>query len=180
MKRFFKIGLAVIIPFGLVVLLLTWLYNTFDNLMLKVLPTQLGHEWWYVFLFVIALFIAIMFIGLVFSFIKPLHWIKRKFDQLINNVPVVNKIYSFGLEISDALIEDGKFDGAISVVLVNYGGMDTYGLLTNHKEHNVFIATAPNPMNGFVFVTEDYKLTDYTVEQYLKWLTSLGKLPIGG
>ena len=105
-----------------------------------------------------------------------MRWFKRQFDRLVNKVPVVNKIYSFGLEISDALIEDGKFDGQIRVVNVTYAGLLTKGLLTNAQKDHVFVATAPNPMNGFVFITKDYEITNETMEEYLKFLTSLGKL----
>ena len=175
-KKYFKIGLATIIPILFVFFVIKWAYNTFDNIMVSILPGAWGYEWWYVFVFVIAMAILILLIGMVFSLIKPMQWLKRMFDKIMGKVPVVKTIYSFGLEITDALIADGKLDGNIKVVDVEYGGHMTKGLLTNQEKNHVFIATAPNPMNGFVFITKEYVITNETIEEYLKFLTSLGKL----
>ena len=176
MKKYFKLGLATIIPIGFVALILNWIYGSMQSLMLLVLPDGWGYRWWYVFIFIVALFAALILLGALFSLIRPMRWFKKQFDKAVNHIPFVNKIYTFGLEISDALIEDGKFDGKIKVVDVKYAGLMTKGLLTNAQKNHVFIATAPNPMNGFVFITDEYKITDDTMEDYLKFLTSLGKL----
>lgn len=179
MKKYFKLGLATIIPVLFVALILNWLYGIFNNLMLAVLPVSLGYQWWYAIVFVIALVVAIVLVGFFFSFIKPARWAKRKIeDILIKRIPLVNNIYSFGLEVSDALIEDGKFDGKIKVVETIFAGELTLGMLTDEKNNLIFIPTVPNPMNGFLIKKEDYKITKLSVEEMLKIYTSLGK--IGG
>lgn len=177
MKKHFKIGLATIVPIAFVLLVINWLYGTFNNIMLKVLPSSWGWQWWYVIVFVVALAAAIWIVGIIFSLLKPIQWMKRKFEEwIIARIPVVNKLYSFGLEISDALIEDGKFDGAIKVVETLFAGQATLGLLTDEKNALVFVPTAPNPLNGFVFKAKEYHIVKMTVEEFIKMLTSLGKL----
>lgn len=178
MKKYFKIGLATLAPVVFVAWVLQLFYNNFNRLMIPLLPAGWGYEWWYVFIFIICLVIAIIIIGFLFSFIKPIQWAKKKVEkEVIERIPGVNKIYSFGLEIADALIEDGKFDGEIPVVEVMYAGQKTLGLLTDAKNNIIFVATAPNPLNGFLFKADSYVLMGkMSVESYIKILTSLGKL----
>jgi|LGOV01.1.fsa_nt_gb uncharacterized membrane protein len=178
MKKYFKLGLATIVPVGLVALVLNWLYVTFNDLMLLVLPSSWGWHWWYVPIFIVVVFLILFILGFIVGAIlskfKLAIWSKKQFDNIMAKVPVINKIYSFGLEISDTLIADGKFDGEIKVVEVMYAGHLQLGLLTNVGK--VFIPTVPNPMNGFLVKTTEYTFVDMSVEEMLKVVTSLGKI----
>ncbi len=183
MKKYFKLGLSAIVPFALVGILGGWLYKTFNNLMLVVLPDSWGWQWWYVLIFIIAVFTLLFLLGFIigailsrFKFIK---WIKKQFDKLMDKVPVVGKIYGFGLEIADTLIADGKLDGEIKVVAFDWNEwIVCYGLLTNGELNFITSATTPNPTNGFLFQIEreHYWEVEMTVEEYLKTITSMGKL----
>ena len=183
MKRYFKLGIAAIIPFVLVAWAINFGYSLFNDLLLMWLPETWGYQWWYVLLFIIALALVIFIIGFSLSFIKPLRWFKVKLEKwIIGRIPIVNKLYSFGLEISDALIEDGKLDGDIRVAETIHKGSKMLGLITHFDMEEcwviMFIPTCPNPLNGDYVKKEidEYTIMDMTIEDFTKITTSLGKL----
>lgn len=179
MKKYFKLGLSVFIPIAIVVVVFYWFYNIITNVILFILPTSLEHHWWYVFPFIIGLLLIFTIIGFLLSKIKVLKWIKIQFDKIMDKFPLVGRVYSFGLEISDALVEDGKLDGAISVVEFDWNDWITcVGLLTSAENHLIASATVPNPTNGFLFKVhpDHYRKSEMTVEEYGKIVLSMGKL----
>ena len=177
MKKFFRVGLGLLIPFALVAQVLWWVYNMFNNLVKQIIPTSMTYLWWYPIAFIVGILIAIVIIGIIFSFIKPLHWIKHKLERyILNKIPVVNKIYNFGKEISDSFIVDIKEDGDLKVVEVMFAGQKSLGVLTDEKNHVVFIPTAPNPLNGFIVKTNKYHITEMTFVELVQLLASLGKI----
>lgn len=177
MKRYFKLGLGLLIPILLVIQVLVWSYNFFYSLTIDYLPDTIEYQWWFV---LIALGAAVMFvfvIGLLFSFIAPLRWIKQRFDQhIINRIPVVNKIYNFGKDISDSFISDIKEDGDLQVVEVDFGGIKMLGVLTDPVNHIVFVLSSPSPLTGFTFKTENYKKLDISFMDAVQINTSLGRI----
>ena len=176
MKKYFKTGLATLIPIALPTIIVMWLYDVFKGFIKDVIPTSLGYEWWYVVVFLIALVIGILLLGIIMSFIKPLRWIKAKIEKLIDKVPSIIKIYNFGKEIADSYITDIKDDGDLEVVEVMFAGQKTLGILNDKKNNLVFIPTAPNPLNGFIIKTTEYIETDISMVNFLKMLASLGKI----
>lgn len=177
MKRFFNIGLSLLIPFVLVIQVMWWIYGLFNNLVKQLIPTSLGYHWTYPIIFIVVLFVLIVLIGFIFSFIKPLKWIKHKIEHhILNRIPIVNKIYNFGKDISDSFISDIKEDGDLQVVEVIFAGQKSLGVLTDEKHNVVFVPTAPNPLNGFIMNTSEYKKIDMTFVELVQSLASLGRI----
>ena len=149
----------------------------FNNLVKQIIPTSMTYLWWYPIAFIVVILISIVIIGIIFSFIKPLHWMKHKLERyILNKIPVVNKIYNFGKEISDSFIVDIKEDGDLKIVEVMFAGQKSLGVLTDEKNHVVFIPTAPNPLNGFIVKTNKYHIIEMTFVELVQLLASLGKI----
>ena len=177
MKRYFKLGLGLLVPILLVFQVLVWTYNFFYNVIIEYLPTSIEFRWWFVVILIVALLVFIFFIGVVFSFIAPLRWIKTRFDtHVINRIPVVNKIYNFGKDISDSFISDIKQDGDLQVVEVDFGGVKMLGVLTDAKNNIVFVLSSPSPLTGFTFKTENYKKLEMSFMDAVQVNTSLGRI----
>ena len=177
--KYFKIGISILIPIALVFQVLSWFYNSLSGIVLKILPNSMTYEWWYVFVFVIGTIIAIFLIGFLFSFITPLRWAKNKIEEhIVNRIPVVNKVYNFGKEISDSFITDIKEDGDLQVIEIDFGGLKSLGVLTDEVNGLGFLLSAPSPITGFVFKLPNYKKIDMTFLEAVQINTSLGK--IGG
>lgn len=176
--KYLKLGIGILIPITLVIFVLNWLYNLFNDIVIKILPSSMTYEWWYVFIFVIAIVVIVLLIGWLFSSFKLLNWAKGKSEKVVDRVPVVGTIYNFGKELVDGFISDVKEDGDTVVVEVMFAGQKTLGMLTDTKNNMVFIPTAPNPLNGFLIKAETYTITDIAVMDFMKMLGSLGK--IGG
>ena len=179
MKKYFKIGIGTIVPVLLVIMVLWWLYNKVNDTVIALLPSQLDYQWWYVFVFIIILVVIIFLIGLLFSFIKPLKWVKKQFEtKVINRIPYIRGIYKFGTEIVDSFITDVKDDGDLQVIEIEFGGLKSLGVLTDEKNSLGFLLSAPSPVTGYVFKIPSYKKLDMTFMEAVKINTSLGK--IGG
>lgn len=179
MKKHFKVGIGLIIPVLLVVMVLTWLYDKISNIVIQLLPNSLDYEWWFPFIFVIIIVFLIYMLGVTFSNISLLRWAKTKIEKkIINKVPGVKGIYSFGLEIVDSFVSDVKEDGNAQVVEIEFGGLKALGVLTDEKNSLGFLLSAPSPVTGFVFKLPNYKKIDMTFLEAVKINTSLGK--VGG
>lgn len=177
--KYFKIGIGILIPFAIVFGVLNWLYGIFSNIVISLLPSSLTYEWWYVIAFVIGLAIVIFLIGWIFSSFKIVRWIKKKFDKLVNRVPLVGKIYDFGLELVDSFIADAKADG--EVIIIESGEMCKtdglmIGILADKKNNLITLPTVPNPSNGFLIKTTNYNILGTVIGDALKILTSMGRL----
>lgn len=179
MKKYFKKGLGALIPITLVIGVVYWLYGVFKGIVVNVLPNSLTYQWWFVLVLILAITVAIFVLGLLVSLlkpIKPLRWLKKWFDLLVKKIPLVGTVYNFGTEIADSFVTDIKEDGDLQVVEIMFSGQKTLGLLNDKINGLVFIPTAPNPLNGFLVKTQEYKETDITAVDFLKMLASLGKI----
>lgn len=179
MKKYFKFGLGLLIPITLVILVAYWIYNLFNKLTRIITPVAWGYEWWYPLVVLVGIVIVIFLLGLTFSWITPLQWVKRQIEIVISKMPVLNKVYSFGKDISDSFITDINGDGDLQVVEVMFAGQLQLGVITGSDENNVkiiFVPTAPNPLNGFVFKTNDYRIIpEFKFIEFIQLLASLGR-----
>lgn len=176
MKRYLKIGAGVVLPFALVAQVLIWVYGWVSSLARSYIPEAYGYEWWYPILFAIVIILGLIVLGFVFSLLKPVKWLKHKLDHYImDRIPFVNKVYNFGKDISDSFITDIKEDGDLQVVEIDFGPVKMLGVLTDPKNHLVFIFSSPSPLTGFVFKTENYRILDMQFFDAVKINASLGK-----
>jgi uncharacterized membrane protein len=178
MKKYFKNGIALILPIALVVWVVLWIYNKGSLVVDAVAPASWGSAWWYPILGIIAIVVAVFLIGLIFSWMRPLKWAYKKFeDWIIGRIPIINKLYGFGKEVADSFVTDIKEDGYLAVVAVTMLGGESIGVLTDPENNTCFIPTAPNPSNGFLVRTTKYRVID-TMEymEAIKFVTSIGKI----
>jgi len=176
MKKYFRLGLGLLVPILLVAQVLIWGYGFIHNLIVSYLPSEIEFQWYFVFLAILITIVFIYIVGIIFSFIKPIAWIKHRVEKyIIDKIPIVNKVYGFGKDISDSFITDIKEDGNLKVVEVMFAGQLSLGILTDEKHNIVFVPTAPNPLNGFVMKTDEYKVTDISFTSFIQILASLGK-----
>ena len=178
MKKYLKNGVALLLPFALVVWIVMWFYGKGQLVVDLIVPVSWGSEWWYPILGIIAIVLTIIIIGFVLDMIKPLKWLfKKTEDLIITRIPVVNKIYGFGKEVVDSLITDVKGDGVVIIVEVETSMGKMLGMLTDPINHIIAIPTTPNPTNGFLVKREDYKIIDkMAMGDFLKIVGSMGKI----
>ena len=175
-KEYLKYGLSMILPAGLVFVVGYFIYNQVDGLFRWLNIPQIPN-WTIPILGLIAIFLFIIFLGFIFKNLKLFRWIKEKLEKyIINNVPVLNKVYNFGKEITDTFIADVKADGDMTVVEVTMGGITMMGLLTDPKNDLVFVVSAPSPLTGFVMKTKNYKVLDMSYLDLIQINTSLGRI----
>lgn len=175
MKRYFKVGIATIIPLLLIVQVFTWLFNfsrdSIENIWGQELP------YYYVILGIVAVFTLIIFIGVIFTHIGFIKRIKKGIEiRIINRIPVVKTIYSFGNDIVDTFITDIKDDGDLIVIEIDFGGFKALGVLTDPKNDLGFIISAPSPLTGIVMKLPNYRRLDMTFMDAVKINTSLGRI----
>jgi uncharacterized membrane protein len=94
----------------------------------------------------------------------------------MNRIPIVNKVYNFGKDISDSFISDIKEDGDLQVVEVDFGGIKMLGVLTDPVNDIVFVLSSPSPLTGFTFKTKHYKKLDISFMDAVQINTSLGRI----
>lgn len=177
MKKYFKAGLALLIPLALVYQVLMWIYKFSEGIVLGLIPEWLEYEWWYTLVAILGVFIIILFIGIIFSWVKPIKWIKNKIDKyILHKIPIVSTIYKFGTEVSDSFVSDIKEDGDMQMVEVDFGTVKMMGVLTDPKNDIVFVISAPSPLTGFVMKTKNYTFLDMKFMDAVKINTSLGRI----
>ena len=179
-KQYLKHGIAVIIPITLVVAVSVLIYNYSSKLVKAIsnvyeLEQYLGV--WAPIITIASILLLIFILGVIFKHLKILRWLKGNTEKyIIDNIPVLNKVYNFGKEISDTFISDIKEDGDMTVVEVYMGSITMMGLLTDPKNDLVFVVSAPSPLTGFVLKTNKYKILDMTFMDLVQINTSLGRI----
>lgn len=175
--KYFKTGLALIVPVALTAQVFWWLFKAIQNTIEIFIPSE-AFQWWYVPTSIILLSIVIFILGLIFTYIRPLAWIKDKVDHyIISKIPFINKVYAFGKEISDSFITDINNDGDLQVVEVHLSEyISCLGVLTDPKNNIIMVLSAPSPLTGWVLKTKAYKKLDITFMEAVQINTSLGRL----
>lgn len=107
-------------------------------------------------------------------------------ETVMAKIPVIQMIYGGVKDLSSLLTKNNK-SNFTQVVKINFPSPSqvSVGLITNESVHidgeslvAVFIATTPNPTNGFlVYVKrEELVILDATVEQAVKMVVSMGSI----
>jgi uncharacterized membrane protein len=182
----FMTGLLAILPLGISIWILVWVFNTVDDilqpLIIKIWDKSIpgvGFGVTVVLIFLIGIF-ARNVIG---------HRILRWGDSLLDKVPVFRLLYRALRQITTSFsVPDNS--GFMQVVLVDfpYKGMKAMGFITNEiihldgsKSYSVLIPTAPNPTTGFMEILreEDITRTKITVDEAVKMIVSAGRVMPG-
>jgi len=175
MKRYFKVGIGTIIPIALVAQVILWLVSFVQNNVLAYFGPEIAL--WQMAAIIAGLLMSIVLLGVIFTHINFVkRWKKRIESSVIEKIPGIKTVYSFGRELVDTFITDIKEDGDFTVIEVDLGGFKALGVLTDPKNSLGFIISAPSPLTGIVMKLPNYKILDMTFADAVKINTSLGRL----
>lgn len=198
LRRTLLSGLAVLVPVGLTLYVLSWLVHTADGL-LGALPTGVWGQYkipgtGLVFAFSVTLLVGMLARNFAGKFLV------RWFQRALERIPVVASVYKLFRQIAETFIgESAGGKGFKGVVLVEWPRAGTWTLafvtsnaspifadrLPREKEDgprgprlNLFIPTTPNPTSGFYAIVraEEVVPVPLTVEQAFKVIISGGAL----
>ncbi len=178
-------GILVVVPLGVTILILKWLFEWVDDILQPIIRTLLGQP---VYGLGFAITLAIIYVvGLIVSYVGG-HRLIHFAESFLARVPVVKQMYSGIKQILESFASPRE-TGFMEVVLVEFPrkGIRTLGFITNEeydsageKLLNVFIPTAPNPTSGFLEIMreEDVLRTDIPVDDALKMIVSAGRVSL--
>lgn len=164
-------GLLVVVPLGLTVFILRFLYDfTAGRLepVTRVLFTKVP-EYGIAFVSILILLAATYGIGLIAHIVIGKKIIALA-EGLLSKIPFVKTVYGASKQVVESLSLQDDANSFQSVVLVDFPcpGIKAFGFVTNtvvlrdtvsgeeKKHYRVFILTTPNPTSGYLeFVPED-------------------------
>jgi uncharacterized membrane protein len=186
-KKYFITGLLVLIPIWATYYVLSALLGVIDG-MLGDLPRYfLGHK--FPGLGIITLILFVTAIGMLSANYLGTRLVSYS-DRLMQRVPLVRGVYTTVKQIMETFSIKHNFHG---VALVEYPRKGCYsvGFVTGEvkgesigltgKFKTVFVPTTPNPTAGFLLILPETEVAeiDMTVEQGMKFIISLGLVPMG-
>ena len=190
MKKYFITGLLIWIPLTITFMVLAWIVNTLDQILLW-LPT--GSQPRDVIGFnipgigVLASLLIIFVTGLVTANVLG-QKIVQLWEGILSRIPVVKSIYYSVKQVSDTLFSSSgqAFRKALLVQYPRQGSW-TIAFLTGkpggdaakHLEGDfvsVYVPTTPNPTSGFFLMMpkEDVIELEMSVDEALKYIISMG------
>jgi len=173
-------GVITILPIGGLVLAAAYIESSIYKSGISLLPYYVPG------MGILLVVLATYVIGLTVSTVIG-NWAWRKFDQLLNSLPALGKMYASLKQILG--YGDGENAMFHQTVLVpsRDGTCDELGLVTNEitlddgsKRIIVFVPGTPNPATGRLVITtrEQVKPTPMSAHETLKALVAVGKTDI--
>jgi len=181
--RRFLTGLILVIPIGVVIFVLVWLFTGIDGLLQPGIKTIFGNE-----IPGLGFGITIILIYLAGLFASNVvgHRLIHFGESLLARIPLLKQLYNGTKQVIASLSGTGLNKAAFrEVVLVEFPreGMKTVAFVTNETKDEsgrkllmIYIPTAPIPTSGyFEIVTED-KVTrsNITVDEAMQMVISSG------
>lgn len=178
-------GLLVVLPVGVTVGVLAWLFRTMDSVLGSMFRVRLGIE--VPGLGLITGILLILATGFMASNVLGRRLV-QKFDQVILRIPFARTIYAATKQLSDAILQQNRsaFRQAV-VVEWPRPGIYTVGFVTGETRGevqaktaerlvNVFVVTTPNPTTGFLTLVPESQLIplEMSVEDAVKLVMSAG------
>ncbi len=185
LKGTFIAGLFVVIPIGITIFILSFLFNFTDGILGSYLDSLFsiitGHELHVPGLGIITGAVVIYLAGLLATNVLGNQLLKLG-DNLLSRIPLVNSIYSSSKQLIK-VFREGK-SSYRRAVFVEWprAGVKAVGFVTAEVERNgerlvvVYVPTMPNPTSGFAlfFREEDVVDSGMTVEEAVKFVVSGG------
>jgi len=182
-KRRFTAGLQVIIPLGVTILVLVWVFTKIDSILQPVISYIFGRTIPGVGFGITIVLILIA--GAIVSNVagrKAIHY----GESVLLKIPGIRQLYSGVKQIVESFSSQGKGE-FMQVVLVEFPkkGMKSVGFVTNEAVDpsgrtylNVFIPTAPNPTSGFLQIMPEEEVirTGISFDDALKMVISAGRV----
>jgi uncharacterized membrane protein len=185
LKGAFIAGLFVVIPIGVTIFILKFLFNFTDGILSSFVDNLFGlffhHEMHIPGLGIITGIVVIYLAGLLATNVLGNQLLKLG-DSLLSRIPLVSSIYSSSKQLTKVL-KEGK-SSYRRAVFVEWprAGVKAVGFVTAEVERNgerlvvVYVPTMPNPTSGFAlfFREEDVIDSSMTVEEAVKFVVSGG------
>ncbi|TSK06106.1 MAG: DUF502 domain-containing protein [Geobacter sp.] len=184
-KGRFITGLFVVVPLGITIFILKFLFNFADGILgsyLDSLLTALINDHTYIpGLGMLTGVIVIYLSGLLATNVMGTR-ILRWWDDLFSRIPLVKSIYGSSKQLTQ-VFKDGKTSYR-RAVFVEWPrkGVRAVGFVTAEVEHDgermvvVYVPTMPNPTSGFALFFHEDEVEDcgMTVEDAVKFVVSGG------
>ncbi len=178
----FLAGIIVGVPIGVTVLILTWIFNTVDNILQPIISLVWGAPILGVGFG--ATVVLIYIIGVIASNVVGKSLIHFA-ENLVRKIPVIGLLYTSAKEILESVSTPSK-SGFLQTVLIEYPRKDIWTIAFITKElptkngefqYNVFVPTTPNPATGFLQIVNESDIirTNIPVDVAFKMIISLGK-----
>jgi uncharacterized membrane protein len=189
LKEKFGAGLFVVIPLGITLFILKFLFSFADGILgtyLDDLFTAISHhETHFPGLGVVTSVVIIYLVGLLATNVMGNHLIKWG-DEFLSRIPVVKSIYVSSKQLTNVL-RDGKspYRRAVFVEWPRHG-VWAIGFVTAEVERKgeklvvVYVPTMPNPTSGFALFFHDNEVMEsgMTVEEAVKFVVSGGMVVV--
>lgn len=188
LKKKLGAGLLVVIPIGITIFILRFLFSVADGVLAPYIRSTFsfffGKGSYVPGLGMIAGFIVVYLAGVVASNVFG----SRLFglwDRLLSKIPLVNSIYTSTkqvMQVFSAGSGKGAFRRAVYVEFPKEGCF-SIAFITNSvraesgkRYHTLFIPTSPNPTSGYVLILAEDKVfpTAFGVEEAMKIIVSGG------
>ncbi|MDD3353198.1 DUF502 domain-containing protein [Zoogloea sp.] len=197
MKKYFVTGLLIWIPLVITFVVLAWIINTLDQVLLLA-PATLRPEAFFGFhipgIGVLVSLLLILLTGLAAANFVGQRLV-RFWESLLSRIPVVKSIYYSVKQVSDTLLSSNG-QAFRKALLVQYPreGSWTIAFQTgapggDAARHlgpdfvSVYVPTTPNPTSGFFLMLprKDVLELEMSVDEALKYIISMGVVaPVPG
>jgi uncharacterized membrane protein len=180
-------GLLVVIPLGLTIFILRFLFDFADGFfapaMRKGAELILGEGHYFPGLGMVAGIIVLYVAGVVASNILGRRMVTFG-EWLLGRIPLVKSIYMSSKQLTEVVSKGGKGNFSRAVYIeFPLAGCYSIAFLTNTTHapsgqgyHTVYVPTAPNPTSGYVLVLPEEKVypAPFGVEEAMKLVVSGG------
>ena len=180
-------GLLVVIPIGLTLFVLRFLFSVADGVLAPVIRKTVsfffGEGSYIPGLGMIAGLVVVYVAGVVATNVFGQRLVDY-WDRLLSHIPLVKSIYTSSKQITNVFSKGGKNSFRKSVyVEFPREGFFSIAFITNsvpaesgRRYYTVFVPTSPNPTSGYVLILEEDKVfpTAFGVEEAMKIIMSGG------
>jgi uncharacterized membrane protein len=190
MKKYFVTGLLIWIPLVITFVVLAWIINTLDQILLLVPATVRPEAFMGFHMPGIGVLVSLLLI--LFTGLAAANFVGQRmvgfWESALSRIPVVKSIYYSVKQVSDTLLSSNG-QAFRKALLIQYPreGMWTIGFQTgtpggDAAHHlgpdfvSVYVPTTPNPTSGFFLMLprKDAIELDMSVDEALKYIISMG------
>ncbi len=177
----FLTGIIVIVPIGITILILIWVFNFIDDILRPLIMSIWGS---YIPGIGFAATVILIYLAGVITDNVAGRWLIHRGEALLAKVPLVRPIYAGIKQFLQSFSKPGN-GGFLQVVLIEFPmrGQMTLGFVSNElhgksgeKLLAVFVPQAPIPTTGFLEIVreEDVIRTNISVDDAMKMVVSAG------
>ncbi len=188
LRRKLAAGLLVVIPIGITLFILRFLFNLADGVLAPYIQKTanffLGEDYRYIpGLGMIAGLLVLYATGIVASNVLGSRMVSFG-ESIMSRIPLVKSIYTSSKQFIQVFSRSGKnsFRKAVYVEFPKEGSF-SIAFITNSVQtasgktyYTLFIPTSPNPTSGYVLLLEEHRVypTSFSVEEAMKVIMSGG------